>query len=213
MNKKTQAFLQLGLFAGILIFLNILGNYFYTYADWTDDQRFTLTDETVDLMEDMNEVVFVRVLLEGDLSVKYRRMQKHVKELLDDYRAINPNLQYEFTNPLEGEREEIQKRLELYHKSGINGVPDTEQTRSSRQDRLVFPYALVFFQGREEFVNLLEGGEKLSGNLSDDALNTSISLFEYKFTSKIKKIMNFKKPAVLYTTGHGELVLILRWMF
>lgn len=205
-NKRNQSLLQLGLFAGVLLFINILGNTFYNYYDLTEEKRFTLTDASVNLMEDMKEVVYVKVLLKGEFGGPYKRLQNSVRELLDDYRSISPNLEYDFVNPLEGSTEEVNARKELYAKSGIFPINLKEQTSDSKKEKLTYPYALIFYQGRETFVNLLEN--KVPGMNPELVINNSISLLEYKITGAINKLMTVKKPIVLYTTGHQELTPI-----
>ncbi len=202
-NKRNQSLLQLGLFAGVLLFINVLGNTFYNYYDLTEDKRFTLTEASVNLMEDMREVVYVKVLLEGEFGGAYKRLQNSVRELLDDYRSISPNLEYDFENPLEGSVEEINARKELYAKSGIYPINLKEQTSDSKKEQLTYPYALIFYQGRETAVNLLENN--VPGMNPELVINNSISLLEYKITGAINKLMTVKKPIVLYTTGHQEL--------
>lgn len=202
-NKRNQSLLQLGLFAGVLLFINILGNTFYNYYDLTEDKRFTLTDASVNMMENMKEVVYVEVLLKGEFGGPYKRLQNSVRELLDDYRSISPNLEYEFVNPLEGSVEDVNARKEIYAKSGIYPINLKEQTSDSKKEQLTYPYALVFYQGREIAVNLLENN--VPGMNPEVVINNSVSLLEYKITGAINKLMTVKKPIVLYTTGHQEL--------
>ncbi len=202
-NKRNQSLLQLGLFAGVLLFINVLGNTFYNYYDLTEDKRFTLTDASVDLMENMKEVVYVKVLLEGEFGGSYKRLQNSVRELLDDYRAISPNLEYDFENPMEGTVEDVNARKELYAKSGIYPINLKEQTSDSKKEQITYPYALIFYQGRETAVNLLENN--VPGMNPELVINNSVSLLEYKITGAITKLMTVKKPVVLYTTGHQEL--------
>jgi ABC-2 type transport system permease protein len=202
-SKRNQSLLQLGLFAGVLLFLNVLGNTFYNYYDLTEDKRFTLTDASVDMMEKINEVVYVKVLLEGEFGGAYKRLQNSVRELLDDYRSISPNLEYDFENPLAGTTEEKNARAELYAKSGIYPINLKVLTSDTKKEQRTYPYALIFFQGRETAVNLLENN--VPGMNPELAINNSISLLEYKITGAIKKLMTVRKPVVLYTTGHQEL--------
>ena len=202
-NKRNQSLLQLGLFAGVLLFINVLGNTFYDYYDLTEDKRFTLTDASVDLMENINDVVDVKILLEGEFGGAYKRLQNSVRELLDDYRSISPNLEYNFENPLEGSVNEINARKELFAKRGIFPINLKEQTSDSKKEQLTYPYAFISFQGRETAVNLLENN--VPGMNPEVVINNSISLLEYKITGAIKKLMTVRKPIVLYTTGHQEL--------
>ena len=202
-SKRNQSLFQLGLFAGVLLFINILGNTLYNYYDLTEDKRFTLTNSSVEMMDNINEVVYVKVLLEGEFGGGYKRLQNSVRELLDDYRSVSPNLEYDFENPLEGSIEEVNARKELFAKSGIFPINLKELTSDSKKEQLTYPYALIFFQGRETAVNLLENN--VPGMNPELVINNSISLLEYKITGAVKKLMTVRKPVVLYTTGHQEL--------
>ncbi|MEL6717959.1 MAG: Gldg family protein, partial [Bacteroidota bacterium] len=86
-NKRAQAFLQLGLIIGILIFINILGNFFYGYLDLTEEKKYTLTEPTQNLLNDLDEVVYVQVLLDGDFPAGFKRLQNSVRDLLEDFRS------------------------------------------------------------------------------------------------------------------------------
>lgn len=203
MNKKTQTLLQLALFAGILIFVNVLGNTFYNYFDLTEEKRFTLTDASKELMENMKEVVYVEIMLDGEFGAGFKRLQNSVKELLDDYRAVSSNLEYEFKNPLTGNVEEDNATKQKYAKSGIFPVNLKQQTSESKKEDIVYPYALIFYQGRQISVNLLENNTP--GMNPEIVINNSVSLLEYKITNAINKLRTVIKPIAVYTTGHGEL--------
>ena len=68
-QHKTQLVIQMLLFFGILLFLNILANAritgkpLYGYLDITEEKRFTLTEPTRDMLEDLDDVVYIRVLV------------------------------------------------------------------------------------------------------------------------------------------------------
>lgn len=48
-SRRSQALLQFVFFCGILLFINVLANVFYTQADLTGDQRYTLAQPTKQL--------------------------------------------------------------------------------------------------------------------------------------------------------------------
>ncbi|MEM6966740.1 MAG: gliding motility-associated ABC transporter substrate-binding protein GldG, partial [Bacteroidota bacterium] len=73
----------------------------------------------------------------------------------------------------------------------------------SRKEKLVYPFAIVNYLGRQQIINLLENSAGLNPEV---AINNSVSLLEYKITAAIKKLRTINKPVLLYTTGHGELL-------
>jgi ABC-2 type transport system permease protein len=208
-NRKMQSLLQLALFAGILLFINILANAriggraLYTYFDMTEEKRFTLTGPTRDLLEELDDVVTVKILLEGDFPAGFKRLQTAARDILDDFRAESGYIEYEFENPREGSTEEINARTQELAKDGIIPVNLTVRSSGEKEQKLIYPYAIVYFKGRTLPVRLLEN--EVPGMPPDVILNNSVGLLEYKFANAIQKLRNPRKPPVVFTTGHGEL--------
>ena len=74
-TKRSQALLQFGLFCGILLFVNILANSFYSHLDLTEEKRFTLTRPTREMLRGLKDQVYVQVLLEGEFPAGFKRLQ------------------------------------------------------------------------------------------------------------------------------------------
>ena len=206
MKSKRQTLIQLALFIGILFFVNVLASRFYTSFDLTEEKRFTLTNATKKKLNELEDVVYVKVLLEGDFPAGFKRLQKGVKELLDDMRSESSFIEYSFENPLEDDGrtiEEINAQKKIYSDSGI--LPTTINIRGSgeRNSKLAYPWALIFHNGRETAVNLLENNTP--GVDRELVLNNSVSLLEYKIINAVKKLNQLSKPNVVYSSGHGEL--------
>ena len=89
-----QSLINLGLFLGILLFLNVIGNFFFTHIDLTEEKRFTLTEPTKKLLKSLDDPVFVRVLLEGEFPAGFKRLQNSTKEILDDFRSVSGYIEY-----------------------------------------------------------------------------------------------------------------------
>ncbi len=201
-SRRAQSFLELGLFLGIAVLLNILGNLFFTHLDLTEEGRFTLTKPTRELLKKVDDVVYVEVLLEGEFPAGFKRLQRAVKEMLDDFRSHSPYIEYEFTDPNQGSIEEINKLREELAKDGI--VPTNLRLKDveGTTEKLIYPWAKVFYKGRMVAVDLLE--EMAAGD-QEAKLNQSISLLEYKFANAIHKLSKDAKEIIAFTTSHGEL--------
>jgi len=208
-SRRTRSLINLGLFIGIVIFVNILadarmgGRSFYTYLDLTEEKRFTLTDATRNLLNDLDDVVYVKVLLEGDFPVGFKRLQKSTREMLEEFRSISGYVEYEFVNPSTGTNEEINARREELSKEGIQPVSLRVKDNDQTSVQLIYPYAQIFYKGRNINVNLLEN--QIPGMPQEVVLNNSVSLIEYKLANAIQKLQTPIKPVIAFTTGHGEL--------
>ncbi len=201
--KKIQDITQLILVFAILIVVNVIAQYFYKQFDLTGDKRFTLTNATETLIENQEDLIFVRVLLDGDFPAGFKRLQTSTREMLQKFRAVNPNFEYEFSDPLEGSLDEVNAIKTEMAKDGIVPVNLTVKDGDEISQKLIYPFAIFNIGQRNVVVNLLE---QQSAELSDEqVLNNSISLLEYKFADAIQKLNLTEKPNILFTEGNGEL--------
>ncbi len=202
-KKRNQSLLQLGLVIGIALFLNILGNAFFTHFDLTEDKRFTLTKPTRELLRNLDDVVYINVLLEGEFPAGFKRLQRSVRELLGEFRSQSGYIEYNFTDPSIGSVEDINARRAELAKDGIVPTNLTIKSTEGRQEKLIYPYAKVIYRGRIAIVDLLD--EEARGRNPEEQLNTSISELEYKFANAMHKLQIGAKEIIGFTVGHGEL--------
>ncbi len=202
-SSRSQSFVQLLLIAGILIFANILGSYFYGHLDLTEENRFTLTQPTKNLLKSIKEPVTVRILLEGEFPAGFKRLQNGVKEMLDDMRSETGYIEYSFENPNIGSAKEISMRREELAKDGINPMALTIKGAGETERKVVYPFAIVNYGGRSYPVNLMEN--QVPGQPQEVTLNNAVATLEYKFANAIQKVIYNNHPKIVFTTGHGEL--------
>lgn len=201
-SRRSQALLQFIFFCGILLFVNVLANVFYTQADLTGDRRYTLAPSTQQLLRDLKERVYVEVLLDGEFPAGFKRLQTATREMLDDMRAQNGLVEYNFEDPLRGSREDIQGRQKALRDLGIEPMTIDIKETGQATKRLVYPVAIFHYGNRQIPVNLIENN---SPAISPEVINNSEKKLEYKFASAIKKIRVASKPFILFTDGHGEI--------
>ena len=208
-NRKVQSLLQLLLFAGVLLFLNILANAringkaLYGYLDMTEEQRYTLTGATRNLLQGLDDVVYIKVLLEGDFPAGFKRLQAATRDVLDDFRSASGYIEYEFEDPGAGTTEQINQRREQLSKEGVNPVNLRVKGVEGTSEKLIYPYAIIYHKNRSFTVNLLEN--EVPGVPPEVTLNNSVGLLEYKLANAIQKLQLARKPSILFTTGQGEL--------
>lgn len=204
-NHRRQAILIVGIALIAVVLINVLANSrfgdfsLYGQLDLTEEKRFTLTPATERLLESLDEIVFVRVMLAGDLPADFKRLQSATREVLEDFRSENTNVEFEFDNPNAGTVEQINERRKSLTEQGLSPITLTTQNKKE----LIYPYATFYFGGRELTVNILEN--EVPGVPNEVVLNNSVSLLEYKFANAIQKLKNPIKPLVAISTGQGEL--------
>jgi len=208
-SKKWQASVQALTAFAIVIFVNIAANSrigqkaLYGAIDLTEEKRYTLTQGARNMLGDLEEVVFVRVLLEGEFPAGFKRLQTATREVLDDFRAHSGYIEYEFVDPNVGTQEDVNAKREEMAKDGIIPVNLRVKTNDGTSTQLIYPYAIVYYKGRSIPVNILEN--EVPGVPSDVILNNAVALLEYKFASAIQKLDRGDKPIVAFTESHGEL--------
>lgn len=211
-NRRAQSLINLVLLVGIVLFINILANAriggrsFSAYLDLTEDKRFTLTNATRQLLHNLDDVVYVKVLLEGEFPAGFKRLQSSTRELLDDFRSQSGYLEYDFEDPSTGSVKDINARREQLAKEGVRPVSLRVKENDETSTKVIYPYAQIFYKGRTNNVNLLEN--QVPGMPQEVALNNSVSLLEYKLANAIQKLQSPVRPVIAFTAGHGELLPI-----
>jgi ABC-2 type transport system permease protein len=202
--SRRHSLTQLGSFVGIVLMLNIIGGYFFGHIDLTGDKRFTLTKATERTLNNLKDVVYVEVMLEGEFPAGFKRLRNAVQDFLDRARALSGGkIEYKFTDPLEGSPDAVKELQESLRKKGIFPVNLQVKSDEEYSEKLIYPGALLRFADREIPVKLLEND--IPGIPKEVILNNSISLIEYKLMNAIKKLQVHSRPKIAFTTGHLEL--------
>jgi ABC-2 type transport system permease protein len=188
---------------GIIILVNIISSFLHGYVDLTEDKRFTLTEPTKKLVRGLDDVIYIRVLLDGDFPAGFKRLQAATDQILNDLRKLNNNIQFEFDDPNSGTGEERKARQEQLIKMGIYPTALKYFDGKELVQKNIFPYAVISFADRRIAVNLLE--EQLPGMDEQIVLNNSVSLLEYKFSHALQNLMLQEKKNIAFTTGNEEI--------
>jgi len=202
-TKRSQALLQFGLFCGILLFVNILANSFYTHFDLTEEKRFTLTKPTRTMLREQKSQVYVQILLEGEFPAGFKRLQTATREMLDDFRSETGYIDYQFEDPALGTLEEVNGRRKALTELGIQPVNLRVADQSESSQKIIYPFAIFRMGSKQVIVKLLEN-ESATLN-PEEVINNSVTLLEYKFANAIKKLQAPSRPVILFTKGHDEL--------
>jgi len=203
-KKGSEAVLQIVIVLAIIVVINIIANIFHGQIDLTSDKRFTLTDATVDLIEDQEEPILVKVLLEGNFPSGFKRLSTATGEMLQKFNNINGLIDYDFEDPLDGSTDDVNARTQELAKDGIRPTSLRFREGEETTEKLIYPWAILSYGQRRILINLLEEDNP---NLSkEEILNNSVSLLEYKFADAIQKLKLTEKPNILFTTGNGELI-------
>jgi ABC-2 type transport system permease protein len=204
-TNKKKSLKSMAILAGGLLVLNILLNLspWRPQLDVTGDKRFSLTKPTKEMLVNLEADCTVEVYLEGDFPAGFKRLQSALKDMLADMRGQSTHIHYSYINPNEGSQEEINTFRTNLQKDGIMPVNLTVKGSDKTEEKLIFPFAKVFYRGHSTVVNLLEN--QAAGTSQEVILNNSVSLLEYKIANAISKLTAKESPIIAFVKGHGEL--------
>jgi ABC-2 type transport system permease protein len=188
-----------------VLLVNIVSQNLFFRIDLTSEKRFTLAAESKRILSGLDDIVFIKVYLDGDLNIPFKKFQESIRDMLDELKVYGKsNLQYEFVNPFEGETKKMQGKIieELYSK----GLQPTNIYQRDKEggssEKIIFPSALVSYKNVEIPLNLLSNNPGVG---SSQNLNNSIETLEFNLISTIKNITSKKTEKIAFIEGHGEL--------
>lgn len=203
-STKSKHIFQLAAWLLILILLNFVGSYFFKRFDLTNEKRYTLNPATIEMLQKLDDEVYVKVYLEGDFNSAFTRLRNETKEMLDEFRIYaKKGLNYEFINIYDQKNKEdiVNIQRELYNK----GIDPTElRTKSGKgeQTQVLFPGAVVYFKTREGIWQIFN---KQNGIPAEQCVNNSVQNLEYGLSNTIRKIQEPIRQRVAFIRDHREL--------
>ena len=184
MKTRKKVTIAALLVLGTIILFNYLANQFFFRLDFTEDQRFTLSDATKNILKDLKEPVTITAYFSDNLPPQLDQVKRDFKDMLIEYASYSRGMvDYEFVNPLKDDNAKKQAQ-----QSGVNQI----QVQVNEKDQIK---AQIAYMGAS--VHLGEQSEPLP-------IIESTSGLEYELSSAIKKLAVTDKPVVGLVQGHGE---------
>lgn len=206
MKKYSLRIQDLGRFAGlllILLFSNVLLSGFFFRLDLTEDSRFSISEASRKILSGLKGPVFVEVYLEGEFPSGFERLQRSIRETLEEFRACSgEKLDYQFVDP--SAAPDVKTRNKTYQQLAKLGLQPTNlmvKQGAEQVQKIIFPGAVIRVKGREIPVQLLKGNQAAS---PAERLNQSVEGLEYELASGIKTATQERSGRIAVLTGHGE---------
>lgn len=207
MIQKPRKWEDILTFSAILlgaVLVNLNAGLLPLRLDLTEEKRYTITGATKNLLKNLDDVVYVEVYLEGDLNAGFRRLQKSVRETLEEFRVYaGQRVAYKFTDPADAPNEGARNRF--YQQLAQKGLPPTtlyDNADGKQVQKVIFPGAIISYRNREMPVLLLKGNKAAS---PQEQLNQSVEGVEYELASAIQKLAVREKKSIAFVQGHDEL--------
>jgi len=188
----------------LIILTNILVSFTDFSLDLTADGKHSISEETIKTLEKVDDIVFIKVYLEGVFPAEFKHLHSEVLNLLSSFKTIaDDNLEFEFINPNEGRNEK--EKVDLYKQLVKQGLAPTDieiRKAGSSINQIIFPGAIIYYKDKEIAVNFLKNS--VTKNAGEN-INASVENLEFEFISAIYHISKTKTHRIAFLEGNGEL--------
>jgi gliding-associated putative ABC transporter substrate-binding component GldG len=205
---RQKSILQFLIGISLLIGFNIFAQNFFFRWDFTEEQRYTITPATKKILHQLDDEVLVKVYLEGELNANFKRLQKAIRETLEEFKMhAGSKLRFKFINPNVAKNvEERKKQLLALREKGLIQTDLTYVEAGKKIESHIFPGALMYYKNMEISCNLFKAPEIPRSKQVSDAqiLNQSVENIEYNLISTIRQLTQKERKNVAFLEGHGE---------
>jgi gliding-associated putative ABC transporter substrate-binding component GldG len=189
----------------LLVAVNYISSLLHFRLDLTGEKRYTISEPTTRLIEELPDRVDITVFLDGDMPAGFKKLAGSTNDMLSSFKSIAPNLiNFHFERPGQGMDDTTRAYLyDSLRRMGINPTNVKAQTKEgeSSEETLVYPGAIIKYLDRTVGVDFLQGQSSLDGI---NSLNNAEALLEYKLANAIHKVTQDSLPVVGYLSGNGE---------
>ena len=157
----------------LVILVNILLSWVDFRIDLTQDKKHFISKETKQILTDLEDVVFIKVYLDGDFPPEFKHLQSELLNLLTSFKSIaGDNFDYEVIDPNNTNNET--EKIDLFKQLVKDGLTPTDieiRSTSSKSSQIIFPGALIYYKDRQQAVNFLKNSvTKQAGENINDQL-------------------------------------------
>lgn len=204
MKNKQNDIIRLLLTLAIVIAAAIVLSLLFIKIDLTAEKRHSLTPATIDLLDKLDDNIYIRCYLHGDFPAGFKHLEQSVKERLDEFRDYsNGRIEYEFIDPYEsGDEKTVQETFKTLDEKGLKFSNISYNENGAQSNKLIWPGAIAEYQGKEYPIQFLKTNLP---SPSDAMINNSVNNLEYELANSFRKITKSEKPTIAVLTGHREI--------
>ncbi len=179
----SNALLYSAFIVGAIVVVNLLGTRVFGRVDLTENDVYTLSQSSKDLVKKLPDYMTVKAFISSDLPPELKTVSRYVRDLVDEYQtSSNGKFRWDAIDP------------------GTDKKLEDEATRCKVQKLQIQVLRNQKFELGAYYLGLcLQYGSEVE---SIPQVVRAEGL-EYQMSSLIKKLTT-KKKKVAFTTGHGE---------
>ena len=203
-TSKSAAITSSLLLIFILLVINFISSNFYHRFDLTAEKRFSLSEDSKKLLKSLDDVVYVKCYLAGDLKPEFRKFRASIEDMLSEMKQYaGSNLEFEFIDPYENEDQQITKDLmSQLVRQGLSPTDVQIQKEDGLERITLFPGVIMSYGSSKALgINLLNGTN--AGYSPQLIINSSTEALEYEFANGIKNLTNTIKTSIAIVDNGG----------
>lgn len=201
--KGKAAYLQIPGVLVMLVILNAISSRFFFRLDLTQEKKYTLSQTTREILRTLDDIIYFKIYLEGDLPAEYRKLRNAIRDMLEEFKAYNiTKIQYDFINPFEGkDKRTVQDIYQELTGKGLYPTVDHRFEVGSQERKVIWPCAIAYYKDREVPINFVQAFQQVNKEI---LINQSIENIEFNLVDAIRRLQKTQKFTVAFLQGHGE---------
>ena len=212
MKRKSPKFrhvLEVLIVIALIIVVNIIGNVKFARLDLTEDKLHSLSDNTIDFLEnEIDQVINIEIYLDGEFPAFIQKLKNAIKEQIEEFQAYaGKKVKFRFVNP--NEDKELAKELkQQLAQLGLYPSFILSKEEGSEEFTEIWAGAKILYGEKQQAIQFLPGGNFL---VSPAHVNTAVNQLEYNFVKAFWQLTNQSRDNIAFLRGHGELTNKEAW--
>ena len=212
MKRKSPKFrhvLEVLIVIALIIVVNIIGNAKFARLDLTEDKLHSLSDNTIDFLEnEIDQVINIEIYLDGEFPAFIQKLKNSIKEKIEEFQAYaGKKVKFRFINP--NEDKELAKELkQQLAQLGLYPSFILSKEEGSEEFTEIWAGAKILYGEKQQAIQFLPGGNFL---VSPAHVNTAVNQLEYNFVKAFWQLTNQSRDNIAFLRGHGELTNKEAW--
>jgi gliding-associated putative ABC transporter substrate-binding component GldG len=186
----------------IVVGINIASHFVFKRFDLTADKRYTLSETSLKIIDEVTQPLYVDVFLEGNFPGEFKKLQTETQQLLEEFKSKNPNIIFQFVNPMEDEKVDKDVLFQSFMERGLTPVNVTLNDKGQQTQEVVFPWAIATYGDKSVKVPLLKN---MIGASTAEKVVSSVQHLEYAFVNAFNTVSKEKQKKIAILNGNGEL--------
>ena len=183
---KNKLLVTTILIAAIVLVVNFISREFFFRLDFTEDNQYTLSNATKDILKNLKEPISIKAYFSEDLAPEIGKYRDEYKEMLIEYSTLsNGMLVYEFLNPTGEGKKDIETQA---MQEGIQPFMIDKRENDKVEQQKAYMGVVISMGSQKEVIPVIPPGGAM----------------EYETSKAIKKISTPEKPSIGLLQGHGE---------